>query len=129
MDDLLREFVTETNESLDVVDVELVRFEQDPGNATIINNVFRLVHTIKGTCGFLGLPRLEMLAHAAEALMGRFRDGMPATSEAVTLILATIDRIKQILESLEHEQREPDGTDDDLITGLVRMAGALDPNA
>jgi len=129
MDDLLREFVTETNESLDVVDVELVRFEQDPGNATIINNVFRLVHTIKGTCGFLGLPRLEMLAHAAEALMGRFRDGMPATSEAVTLILATIDRIKQILESLEHEQREPDGTDDDLITGLVRMAGALDPKA
>ena len=127
MDDLLREFVTETNESLDVVDVELVRFEQDPANATIINNVFRLVHTIKGTCGFLGLPRLEALAHAAEALMGRFRDGVPATSEAVTLILATIDRIKRILESLEQEQREPDGGDDDLIAGLTRMAAVLDP--
>ena len=57
MDDLLREFVTETNESLDVVDVELVRFEQDPNNAQILDNIFRLVHTIKGTCGFLGLPR------------------------------------------------------------------------
>ena len=63
MDDLLREFVTETNESLDVVDVELVRFEQDPNNAQILDNIFRLVHTIKGTCGFLGLPRLEALAH------------------------------------------------------------------
>src|SRR3569833_1866420 len=127
MDDLLREFVTETNESLDVVDVELVRFEREPGNATIINNVFRLVHTIKGTCGFLGLPRLEALAHAAVALMGRFRDGVPATTDAVTLILASIDRIKQILESLENEQREPDGGDDDLISGLTHMAAALDP--
>jgi two-component system chemotaxis sensor kinase CheA len=53
MDELLREFVTETNESLDVVDVELVRFEQDPKNAKILDNVFRLVHTIKGTCSFL----------------------------------------------------------------------------
>jgi len=125
MDDLLREFVTETNESLDVVDVELVRFEQDPNNAKILGNVFRLVHTIKGTCGFLGLPRLEVLAHAAETLMGKFRDGWPATKEAVTLILATIDRIKQILESLEREQREPDGSDEDLITGLERMASQV----
>ncbi len=115
MDELLREFVTETNESLDVVDVELVRFEQDPNNAKILDNVFRLVHTIKGTCGFLGLPRLEALAHAAETLMGKFRDGVPATNDAVTLILATIDRIKQILESLEREQREPEGADADLI--------------
>ena len=121
MDDLLREFVTETNESLDVVDVELVRFEQDPNNAKILDNIFRLVHTIKGTCGFLELPRLETLAHAAETLMGKFRDGMPATNEAVTIILATIDRIKEILESLERDQREPDGTDDDLIADLERI--------
>ncbi|MGA8885333.1 MAG: hybrid sensor histidine kinase/response regulator [Pseudolabrys sp.] len=121
MDDLLRQFVTETNESLDVVDVELVRFEQDPNNAKILDNIFRLVHTIKGTCGFLGLPRLEALAHAAETLMGKFRDGAPASSEAVTLILATIDRIKTILESLERAQREPEGADTDLISSLERM--------
>ncbi|HET7805528.1 MAG TPA: hybrid sensor histidine kinase/response regulator [Pseudolabrys sp.] len=125
MDDLLREFVTETNESLDVVDVELVRFEQDPNNAKILDNIFRLVHTIKGTCGFLGLPRLEALAHAAETLMGKFRDGAPASSEAVTLILATIDRIKIILESLESDQREPEGVDDDLITGLEGMVDRI----
>ncbi len=125
MDDLLREFVTETNESLDVVDVELVRFEQDPNNAKILDNIFRLVHTIKGTCGFLNLPRLEALAHAAETLMGKFRDGVSATNEAVTLVLATIDRIKKILESLEREQREPDGDDADLIADLERMVSKL----
>jgi two-component system chemotaxis sensor kinase CheA len=129
MDDLLREFVTETNESLDVVDVELVRFEQDPNNAKILGNVFRLVHTIKGTCGFLALPRLEALAHAAETLMGKFRDGVPATNEAVTLVLSTIDRIKQILESLEREQREPEGNDHDLIFDLERMVERLAPSA
>ncbi|HEY9451575.1 MAG TPA: hybrid sensor histidine kinase/response regulator, partial [Bradyrhizobium sp.] len=127
MDDLLREFVTETNESLDVVDIELVRFEQDPNNAKILANIFRLVHTIKGTCGFLALPRLEALAHAAEALMGKFRDGAPATSEAVTLILATIDRIKEILQSLEDDQREPDGSDDDLIAELDSMSQRIAP--
>src|SRR5450631_2348761 len=111
MDDLLREFLTETNESLDTVDVELVRFEQDPNNEKILANIFRLVHTIKGTCGFLGLPRLEALAHAAETLMGKFRDGLPATNDAVTLILSTIDRIKQILEELEKHQEEPSGVD------------------
>jgi two-component system, chemotaxis family, sensor kinase CheA len=127
MDDLLREFVTETNESLDVVDVELVRFEREPNNAKILDNVFRLVHTIKGTCGFIGLPRLEALAHAAETLMGKFRDGLPATNEAVTLILATIDRIKAILDSLEREQREPEGSDADLIADLERMVERVAP--
>src|SRR6195952_3926275 len=101
MDDLLREFLTESSEHLDTVDTELVRFEQDPNNQQILRNIFRLVHTIKGTCGFLGLPRLEALAHAAETLMGRFRDGLPVTSEAVTGILAAVDRIKQILVEIE----------------------------
>ena len=125
MDDLLREFLTETNESLGVVDVELVRFEQEPNNASILANIFRLVHTIKGTCGFLGLPRLEALTHAAENLMGKFREGMPVTGEAVTLILFTIDRIKEILDELEKNHQEPMGTDDDLIAelhGMLRQA-------
>ena len=121
MDDLLREFLTETNESLDTVDNQLVRFEQDPNNAKILDNIFRLVHTIKGTCGFLGLPRLEALAHAAETLMGKFRDGMPVTVDAVTLILTSIDRIKEILSGLETTQAEPEGSDQDLIDALHQM--------
>jgi two-component system chemotaxis sensor kinase CheA len=121
MDDLLREFLTETNESLDTVDNQLVRFEQEPNNSKILDNIFRLVHTIKGTCGFLGLPRLEALAHAGETLMGKFRDGMPVTSEAVSLILSSIDRIKEILSGLEATEAEPEGTDQDLIVKLQDM--------
>ncbi len=122
MDDLLREFLTETNESLDLVDVELVRFEQEPNNAKILDNIFRLVHTIKGTCGFLGLPRLQKVAHAAETLMGKFREGVPVTGDAVTLVLSAIDRIKDILAALEKTQREPDGDDAELIEALEKMA-------
>jgi two-component system chemotaxis sensor kinase CheA len=121
MDDLLREFLTETNESLERVDAELVRFEQEPNNGEILGNIFRLVHTIKGTCGFLGLPRLETLAHAAESLMGKFRDGMPVTTEAVTLVLSTIDRVKVILDGLETRECEPPGDDADLIGRLNEM--------
>lgn len=130
MDDLLREFITETNESLDVVDVELVKFEQEPNNATILNNIFRLVHTIKGTCGFLGLPRLEGIAHAAETLMGKFREGVPVTPDAVSLILSSIDRIKDIINELEQlEGEEPAGDDSDLIAELVLMSTSADAPA
>jgi two-component system chemotaxis sensor kinase CheA len=122
MDDLMREFLTETSESLDTVDNQLVKFEQEPNNAKILDNIFRLVHTIKGTCGFLGLPRLEALAHAGETLMGKFRDGMPVTAEAVTLILSSIDRIKEILAGLEATEAEPEGADEDLIVQLHEMA-------
>src|SRR5690242_9975511 len=122
MDDRLREFLTETSESLDTVDNQLVKFEQEPNNAKILDNIFRLVHTIKGTCGFLGLPRLEALAHAGETLMGKFRDGMPVKAEAVTLILSSIDRIKEILAGLEATETEPEGTDEDLIEQLHAMA-------
>ncbi|MTV11750.1 MULTISPECIES: hybrid sensor histidine kinase/response regulator [Bradyrhizobium] len=121
MDDLLREFLTESSESLDTVDNQLVQFEQDPNNAKILDNIFRLVHTIKGTCGFLGLPRLEALAHAGETLMGKFRDGMPVKAEAVTLILSSIDRIKEILAGLEATEAEPEGNDRDLIDQLEAM--------
>src|SRR5690242_7820812 len=121
MDDLLREFLTETSESLDTVDNQLVRFEQDPTDAKILDNIFRLVHTIKGTCGFLGLPRLEALAHAGETLMGKFRDGMPVTADAVTPILSSIDRIKEILGGLEATEAEPEGNDRDLIDQLEAM--------
>ncbi|KJC58730.1 ATPase [Bradyrhizobium sp. LTSPM299] len=117
----MREFLTETGESLDTVDNQLVRFEQDPNNAKILDNIFRLVHTIKGTCGFLGLPRLEALAHAGETLMGKFRDGMPVKAEAVTLILSSIDRIKEILAGLEATEAEPEGDDRDLIDQLEAM--------
>ncbi|MGE5259811.1 MAG: chemotaxis protein CheW [Actinomycetota bacterium] len=122
MDELLGEFLTETNEGLDQLDVELVRFEQDPNNAEMLNTIFRLVHTVKGTCGFLGLVRLAKLAHAAETLMGQYRDGAPVTVEGVSVILKSIDRIKQILEGLERDGSEPQGSDADLIGKLQALS-------
>ena len=123
MDDLLREFLTETAESLDVVDLELVRFEQNPKDGQALDRIFRLVHTIKGTCGFLGLPRLESIAHSGETVLGRFRDGaLDVTPQAVSLILRSIDRIKEILLDLEQNEVEPDGNDEDLISQLDACA-------
>ncbi|MGL4635877.1 MAG: chemotaxis protein CheW [Beijerinckiaceae bacterium] len=117
----MREFVVETSENIDVVDNELVRFEQDPNNKAIIAQIFRLVHTIKGTCGFLGLPRLEALTHAAETAIDKFRDGAPVTRDAVTLILSTIDRIKVIMAELDRSMSEPTGEDHDLIEALEAL--------
>ncbi len=123
MDDLLSEFLTETNESVALLDSELIDLEQNPNNPGLIDNIFRLVHTIKGTCGFLGLPRLEALAHSAENVFGKFRDGeMQVTPEAVTLILASFDRIKDLLSELEARETEPEGDDQDLIVRLNAMA-------
>lgn len=119
MDDLLSEFLTETNESLDTVDVELVRLEQNPNDKAVLDNIFRLVHTIKGTCGFLGLPRLEAVAHAAENVLGRIRDGeLTVTPAVVTLILESLDCIKVILRGLETDAAEPEGDDSELIQRL-----------
>ncbi|CCQ74059.1 chemotaxis protein CheW [Magnetospira sp. QH-2] len=123
MDDLLSEFLTETGENLAVLDVELVKFEQDPNDADILGNIFRLVHTIKGTCGFLGLPRLEKVAHAGENVLGKFRDGtLRVTPDAVTLILECIDTIRGMLDVLERTEEEPDGDDSDLIARLNTLA-------
>lgn len=123
MDDLIVEFITETNESLEVVDAELVKFEANPSERKTLDNIFRLVHTVKGTCGFLGLMRLEKVAHAAETLLGRFRDGvLDVTPVSVTVVLKSIDRIKDILNGLEKLGQEPDGEDSDLISALEDLA-------
>jgi two-component system, chemotaxis family, sensor kinase CheA len=123
MDDLLAEFLTETNEFLETVDNDLVKLESDPTDKDTLNNIFRLVHTIKGTCGFLGLPRLQFVAHAGETLLGKFRDGaLVATPDTVQLVLESIDRIKEILADLEQTGSEPDGDDSELIGALERAA-------
>src|SRR5512139_2535410 len=123
MDDLLSEFLTETSENLAVLDVELVKLEQNPNDAELLGNIFRLVHTVKGTCGFLGLPRLESVAHAGENVLGKVRDGeLEVTAEAVSLILECLDRIRSIMGDLEASGSEPQGDDSDLIKRLNAFA-------
>lgn len=123
MDDLLSEFLTETNEGLAVLDVELVKLEQNPNDEELLSNIFRLMHTIKGTCGFLGLPRLESVAHAGENILGKVREGgLEVTPAAVSLILECLDSIRSILEILEQTEAEPKGDDSDLIARLNALA-------
>src|ERR1700733_14243648 len=135
MDDLLSEFLTETTESLSLLDIELVRLEQNPNDPALLGNIFRMVHTIKGTCGFLALPRLEAVAHASENVLGRIRDGQLAvTPVAISLILGSLDRIKMLLGALEATEAEPEGDDADLIEQLNafaegRLAATADPAA
>jgi two-component system, chemotaxis family, sensor kinase CheA len=123
MDDLLSEFLTETSENLAVLDVELVKLERNPNDMELLGNIFRLVHTVKGTCGFLGLPRLESVAHAGENILGKLRDGeMVASAEAVTAVLECLDRIRSIMSDLEANGSEPEGDDSALIQRLNNIA-------
>ncbi len=130
MDDLLVDFLTETNESLAELDVALVKLERAPDDQETLSLIFRLVHTIKGTCGFLGLPRLERVAHAGENVLGRVRDGkLAASSDIVSAVLASLDRIKLILAGLAETGTEPAGDDAALIATLDDAAEGRLPAA
>ncbi|MCF3932497.1 chemotaxis protein CheW [Acuticoccus sp. M5D2P5] len=119
MDDLLAEFITDTYESLEQVDIRLVELENEADGTAMVNELFRMMHTIKGTCGFLGLPRMAGLAHAAESLMDRMRNGEPVTHEAIDAMLRVADRLKQILAAIEaNSGQEPEGSDEAIISAL-----------
>jgi two-component system chemotaxis sensor kinase CheA len=123
MDDLIVEFITETNESISLLDSELVKLEQNPQDEGILGNIFRIMHTIKGTCGFLGLPRLEHVAHAGENVLGKIRDKeLEATPDAITLILESLDNIKGLIDYLSEHGEEQAGEDAELIARLNKFA-------
>jgi two-component system chemotaxis sensor kinase CheA len=123
MDDLLADFLTETSESLGDLDVALLKLEQNPNDKDTLGLIFRLVHTIKGTCGFLGLSRLEHVAHAAENVLGRVRDGLQVvTPGLITLILKATDRFKEIVNGIAETGTEPTGDDSALVTDLNLLA-------
>jgi len=119
MDDLIDEFLTETNEGLDELGVDMVNLEKNPNDTALLSKIFRLMHTIKGTCGFLGLPRLEKVAHHTENVLGLFRDGgLVVQEEYVTLIFDSLDAIKFIVNNIAETGDEPAGNDDELIAKL-----------
>ncbi|NBO17772.1 MAG: chemotaxis protein CheA [Proteobacteria bacterium] len=130
MDDLISEFITETGESLGLLDSELVKLEKNPDDNAILSNIFRVMHTIKGTCGLLGLPRLESVAHAGENVLGKIRDKqLEATPQAVSLILESLDSIKRLLDYLNENGAEEPGDDAALIARLNAFAegGSAEP--
>ena len=116
MDDLIGEFITETAESLAVLDQELVKLEYNPNDQVILGNIFRLLHTIKGTCGFLGLLRLETVASAAEEVINKIKDGkITVTHDTIEIILGVIERIRGLIEGLQKTGQEEPGDDSDLL--------------
>jgi two-component system chemotaxis sensor kinase CheA len=128
MDDLLADFLTETNESLAELDVALLVLEKSPGDEKTLSLIFRMVHTIKGTCGFLGLPRLERVAHAGENVLGKVRDkALVATPDIVSVVLTALDRIKAIVAGLAATGTEPAGDDSELIDALNATAAGSPP--
>jgi len=126
MDDLLRDFLMESAENLGRLDNDLVDLERRPDDPTPLHSVFRTIHTIKGTCGFLGLSRLELLAHSAESVLDALRSGrLQVRDSLISDVLASVDRIKHILDVLEQTEAEPEGTDGDIIARLDLWLGPV----
>lgn len=119
MDELLREFIAESNEHLAVLERDLVALERAPEDARLVDDIFRNIHSIKGTCSFLGLKRLENLLHAAENALGKLRDeALPAAAAVTVTLLGACDRAKTIVTALAEEGHEPDGGDADIVARL-----------
>lgn len=125
MDDLIKDFLAESNENLARLEHELVVLEKDPTSQETLASIFRTVHTIKGTCGFLALAKLESVAHAGENLLGRLRGGqLRVTPEITTALLSMVDAIQQMLRSIEAAGNEGAGDYTELVRVLERLAGA-----
>ena len=121
-DELLREFLTESSENLNQLDQDFVALEQDPGNRDRLGAIFRCVHTIKGTSGFLGFSKLEALTHQGESLLSRLRDGVLSLDSAMTsALLAMVDAVRDILTSVETSGGEGDADHTELIAELTRV--------
>ncbi len=122
MDDLIREFLIESQDGLDRMERCLTELEERPKDKELLAEIFRSVHTIKGTTGFLGYKRLEKLAHAGENLLGLLRDGkMTASAPVITALLALLDGLREILKAIEAEGNDGKGDDAALIARLAEL--------
>ncbi|MCF6208440.1 MAG: Hpt domain-containing protein, partial [Ghiorsea sp.] len=118
-EELLGEFLTESNESLESIEQQLMDLEASPDDSELLDSIFRAIHTVKGSCGFLNLSRLEKVAHAGENLLSRIRELKYHVDEAmVSLLLECADAIKDVLSGLEETGQEPVLNHDDLIVRL-----------
>jgi two-component system, chemotaxis family, sensor kinase CheA len=121
-DDVVREFLVESNENLDTLDREFVQLEKDPANRDTLGSVFRTIHSIKGACGFLGFGKLESVAHVGENLLTRLRDGeLTLNPEMTTVLLRMVDAIRQMLQSIEEGGHEGERHDEELKKELTRL--------
>lgn len=122
MDAIVNEFLVESNENLDQLDQDLVDLEQNPSETGILASIFRTIHTIKGTCGFIGFSKLESVAHVGESLLSKLRDGELTINPPITsALLAMVDAIRQILSCIENSKNEGDVDYSELIGTLTSL--------
>jgi two-component system, chemotaxis family, sensor kinase CheA len=120
--DVVREFLVESYETLEQLDRDLVLLEQDRSSQPTLGSIFRTIHTIKGTCGFLGFEKLESVAHVGENLLSKLRDGdLQLRSDITTALLALVDAVREILANIESVGAEGEADYTDLIRTLVRF--------
>ncbi len=122
MDEIIKEFLTESLEGLDQLDTKFVALEQNPNDRDTLASIFRTVHTIKGTCGFLGFGHLEKLTHAGENLLSLLRDGkLSFNQDMASALLAMLDAVRTML--TEVERTEGDG--EESYAGLIETLHLL----
>ena len=123
-EDVLKDFITEAKENLERLDEEFVELEQHPEDRELLSSIFRTIHTIKGTAGFFGFKTLEAIAHFAEDILSKLRDGLVvADEETIDMLLKAVDYIKAIIAALEETGKEPvDETYLDFLVDLRNFA-------
>lgn len=122
MDDLIKDFIQESRENLDRLDQDFVKLEGDPGNRELLKSIFRTIHTIKGTCGFLGFTKLEALTHAGENLLSLLRDGeLNLTEECADVLLEMVDAVRNYLHEIETTEVEGAADTTELIGKLKKL--------
>jgi two-component system, chemotaxis family, sensor kinase CheA len=123
MDDdaeIVAEFLVESHENLDQLDRDLVELERTPDSRELLSSIFRTIHTIKGTSGFLAFNRLEALTHVGENLLSRLRDGkMTMTTATTGALLTMVDTVRSLLEAIEHGSGDADPAVD--VESVVAM--------
>jgi len=127
MDEIIKEFLIESTENLDKLDRDFVALEKNPKDKELLSSIFRVVHTIKGTCGFLGFQKLESVAHAGENILGKLRDGQLAMNESRTnALLALVDALRKMLVEIEKTGKDEKGNYDRLISTLTLLSEVND---
>jgi two-component system chemotaxis sensor kinase CheA len=125
-DDILVEFIIEAREILDQLDLDFVLLEKTPDDKKLVGNIFRAIHTLKGSSGFFAFKRLEKVTHAGETLLGKIRDGSLALDKQKTsLLLVTLDAVREIVAGIEATNTEPEGDNNQLIEDLLNLANGV----
>ncbi len=128
-DDILVEFIIEAREILDQLDLDFVQLEITPDDKKLVANIFRAMHTLKGSSGFFAFKRLEKVSHAGESLLGKIRDGqLTLDTQKTTMLFSALDCLRVIIEGIESNQTEPTGDDTALVENLLALAAGKEAN-